>query len=438
MKQKIQYMPQEKIQKIQEALFKSTVDYLANHSDYYKRMFEANSINPSTINTLDDLQRIPITTKEDLLKYNDQSYCFGLSGAADVVSTSGSTGIRPIVHPLTQTDLHRLAYNEQMSFKIADMGSEERVMLNTVLDGSFVAGLAYYLGVKRIGSTVVRAGAKNWRLQLEILSNQNISTIIGVPSNLIKLRRYCAENNFDISKCNIKKLILIGESIRNKDFTLNQLGRRLLECYPQANFHSTYANTETCTSFCECEFGHGGHLLPDLAYVEIVDNDGRPLGKGEIGRLIITTFGGQGMPLLRYDTGDITFLCNEQCACGRTTPRIGPILSRNNNIIKIGGITFSQAQIENAILSIPQIDDYCIVVGRSEEGISTIQILYSLRVYLDGFDENILKRKIWNLVRVNPELKCCSLEKLEEAQTVNRLRKTQRFINEAMQGDQIG
>lgn len=432
MKQEIQYMPQEKIKKIQEALFKSTVDYLTNHSDYYKKMLEVNNIDPSTINTLGDLERMPITTKEDLLKYNNQCYCLDLSDAADIVSTSGSTGLRPIVHPLTQTDLHRLAYNEQMSFNIANMDPRERIMLSTALDGSFVAGMAYYLGVKRIGASIVRAGSKNWHLQLEILMNQNITTIIGVPSNLVKLWRYGIENDFDIRKCNVKKLILIGESIRNKDFTLNQLGRRLVECYPQASIHSTYANTEICTSFCECEFGCGGHLLPELAYAEIVDQDGHSLGEGEIGRLIITTFSSQGMPLLRYDTGDITFLCHERCACGRTTSRIGPILSRINNIIKINGITFSQAQIENVILSIPQINDYCIVVSQSKEGISTVQILYSLQPWLDSFDENILKWQIWNSIRVNPELKCCDLEELEKNQTVNKLRKPQRFINKTV------
>lgn len=434
MKQSIYYASQEKIRKMQEGLLKSTVSYLAKYSDYYKKLFEVNHIDPAAMHTIDDLQRIPITKKEDLLEYNDQFYCSGLQGAADVVSTSGSTGLYPILHPLTTGDLHRLAYNEQMSFRIAAMRSEERVMLNTALDGSFAAGMAYYLGVKRIGASIVRAGSKNWRLQLEILVNQNITTIIGVPSNLIKLWRCGIENNFDISKCNIKKLILIGESIRNGDFTLNQLGRRLSECYPQAGLHSTYANTETCTSFCECEYGCGGHLLPDLAYAEIVDNNGQPLGEGKTGRLLITTFGGQGMPLLRYDTGDITFLCNEQCACGRTTPRIGPIVSRVSNIMKIDGITFSQAQMENAILSMPQIDDYCIVVGQNEEGINTIQILYSLCGSTDVFDENILKRRIWNMVRVNPELKCCNTNDMEIAQNVIKSRKPQRFIHRSKDG----
>ena len=426
-----QYITQDKLKAMQKELFKSTAIYLAKHSKYYEKIFKEINFNPFAISSIDDLHRLPIITKKDLLIYNKDIVCSSLSKVAELVSTSGSTGVNPIVHPLTRCDLRRLAYNEQMSFSIANMNEADYVMISTALDGSFVAGMAYYLGVKRIGAAVVRKRAKNWGMQLELLKSGKITTIVGVPSNLIKLSYYCAEHSFDVRKCNIKRLILIGESIRNGDFSLNQLGMRLLNWYPNAELHSTYANTETCTSFCECEFGNGGHLLHNLAYIEIVDQNGESLKEGEIGRLIITTFAAQGMPLLRYDTGDITFVINERCACGRTSMRIGPIISRANNIVKVDGVTFSQAQIENAILSVAQINDYCIVVDQ-EDGISRVKIWYSVCLEANDFDENILRDVIWNTVRVNPKLERCTLDLLEKIQNGNLSRKSLRFINKSL------
>jgi phenylacetate-CoA ligase len=245
-----------------------------------------------------------------------------------------------------------LAFNEQVSFTIPGIRNADFVMLTTALDGSFVAGLAYYLGIKRLGASIIRAGSKNLSIQVEILKKYPVSTIIGVPSNLIKLHRYCNDEGIVIEKEKIKKLVLIGETIRNEDITLNQLGRRLSECYPEATLYSTYANTETCTSFCECSAGNGGHLHPNLAYIEVLDENDQLVPNRTAGRLVMTTFGCQGMPLLRYDTGDITFIDNEKCSCGRTTQRIGPILGRMQNILKISGTTCSQAQLENAVLSV--------------------------------------------------------------------------------------
>lgn len=422
------YDSKDVIEQCQIQLLKKTLNYVYKYSCFYKRMFDTNHIKISEINTLSDIEKLPITTKHDLLTYNNDFYCGEIKEASDIVTTSGSTGIKPIIHPLTQRDLSRLMLNETLSFEIAGIDNNDAVMLCTALDGSFVAGLAYYYGLKNTAGAVFRVGAKSLHAQAEILYRYNISTIVGVPSNLIKLFKYM-ESNHLYGADKVRKMVLIGESIRNKNLSLNQLGSRLASCYPNAELHSTYANTETCTSFCECNIGNGGHLLPNLAYIEIVDEVGNRVEEGHVGRLLITTFDAQGMPLLRYDTGDLTYLINEPCKCGIKAQRIGPILDRNKSISKIGGVTFSQSQLENVILSIPQIDDYCIVIDKDDNETAQAKVFYLTLLENSKHVGMILKQKIWDCVRISVEVECCTQVQLHEKQHITNSRKPVRYIN---------
>lgn len=413
---------------LQARLLRNAIKYAYNHSLYYQKVFNSQKIDIFSIQTTDDLIKLPITTKLELLKNNEEFFCCNIRDASDIVTTSGSTGVNPIIHPLTLGDICRLSYNERLSFEISNIVPEDSVLLTVALDGSFVAGLAYYLGLKKIGSSVIRVGSKNMCMQAEVIKRNNITVIVGVPSNLIKLYRYMQNKQyFGCEK--ITKLLLIGESIRNRDYSLNQLGTRLSKCFPHASLHSTYANTETCTSFCECSAGEGGHLLTNLAYVEIVDDNGYRVKDGELGHVVITTYGAQGMPLLRYDTGDISFLNSEKCKCGRTSQRLGPIISRTHNISKIGGVTFSQAQLENVILSCSMVDDYCIIVQTNEDNIQSVKI-YVVSSCNSEDVRLFIKQKVWNYIRISVEVECESWETLIRKQSSNNTRKPLRFIYE--------
>ena len=386
----VDYTHCESLANVQAQLLRNTVNYVYQHSSYYKKRFDSINIDIHSIKSMDDLLMLPIITKLELLEHNEDFFCCRIPEAADIVTTSGSTGLNPIIHPLTYGDLCRLSYNEKLSFEISNIDKNDHVLLTTALDGSFVAGLAYYLGLKEIGTSVIRAGSKNMFMQADVINRYNITAIVGVPSNLIKLYRYMQNNHYDGAN-QITKLVLIGESIRNRDFTLNQLGIRLSKCFPYARLYSTYANTETCTSFCECSAGKGGHLLPNLAFVEIVDDGGFRVKDGELGRVIITTFGAQGMPLLRYDTGDISFLNSEKCEL---------------------------------------VEDYCIIVQTDEDNIQ------SVKIYVTSYDHNtkelisLIKQKVWNFVRISVEVEYSSWEDLKKKQNSNNTRKPLRFIYE--------
>ena len=427
MNNKIEYDTTENIKLLQSKLLRQTLRYANRFSPFYHNLFSRHEIKVKDILSVDCLELLPLTTKEDLLKYNKDFFCCH-DCYADIVTTCVYTGVQPIIHPLSQCDLTGLAYNEFISFMEPPVTSSDYVMLAVALDGSFVAGLAYYMGIKRLGVSIVRAGSKNIHIQYKILKNFPITTIIGVPSNLIKLREYCLKEGMTNRLNSINKLILIGESIRNKDFTLNELGKRISACYPNANLFSTYANTETCVSFCECSAGKGGHLHPDLAYIEILDNENRRVKNGEIGRLVITTFGNQSMPLIRYDTGDVTFIADEPCECGRTSQRIGPILSRKKNIFKIGGVTFGQIQLENILLSHNSVIDYCVKIQYERDGLPTVSVWVSCKEENNNVAKQI-RQKIWEELRIMVCVSSCSTEELVKIQQSTGSRKLVRYIN---------
>lgn len=423
----INFASGERIADLQNRLLRESLRYLQKHSPYYRSFFREHHISDLDGITIDNIRQIPITGKKELTTYNYDFFCNDISEAADIVSTSGSTSQMPILHPLTRTDLARLAYNEKVSLQKTGLGSSDLVMLATALDGSFVASLAYYLGLKELGTGVIRAGARDFALQSKLLAAYPVTAIIGVPSNILRLYEYCRTNKQDISLKGVSRLILIGEAIRDRNFELNQLGKRLADCFPAAALFSTYANTETCSSFCECSAGSGGHLNPDLAYAEIVDDEGRVLEDGQIGHLVITTFGLEGMPLLRYDTGDITFLKHGKCDCGRSSVRVGPILGRREGIIKINGITLQLAALGEILLGIPEIRDYCIQVEKEENGTAGLWVYYEADDASADMVTRKIKQEIWDATRVSARVRPVSCEQLRSLQYAGGSRKPVRY-----------
>jgi len=137
------------------------------------------------------------------------------------------------------------------------------------------------------------------------------------------------------------------------------------------------------------------------------------------------------MPLLRYDTGDITFIINEKCSCGRITQRIGPILGRTKSIIKISGVTFSQIQLENVILSTSYVNDYCIVIRKNNDGIQCVNIYISSMEKKNNQMIQNIKQNIWESIRITTEVIYCDINKLKEIQTSTDSRKPLRFIDQS-------
>ena len=376
----IEYKSVEEIKAYQEGLLHEALVYLKNNSPYYQRMFKSYGINIEKIRHIEDLVKIPFTEKKDLQLFNDEFLCCPKAKIIDYITTSGTLG-DPVTFGCTEKDLQRLAYNEKKSFECAGVKPGDIVQLMTTLDKRFMAGLAYFLGLREMGAGVIRVGNGIPELQWDTIRRIKPDTIMCVPSFILKLIQYAEDHNIDYKNSSIRRIIGIGEGLRDQNFDLNLLGRKIKEKWDVQLF-ATYSSTEMGATFSECEFGKGGHVHPELIIVEIIGEDGLPVPDGQPGEIVVTTLGVEGMPLLRFRTGDIAAKIVEQCQCGRNSYRLTPLVGRKNNMIKLKGTTLYPPAINDVLDNTDYVENYVIEVRQSEAGTDDVVVKIGL---MSGF-----------------------------------------------------
>lgn len=414
------------IKLLQEKLLQEQLAYISKNSKYYQQIFQRNGIDFEKIKTLEDLQKIPITTKDDLQKFNNDFICVPKNKIIDYVTTSGTLG-DPVTFAMTEKDLERLAYNEAISFASAGGSENEVYQLMTTIDRRFMAGLAYFLGARKLGAGIIRVGAGMPELQWDTIKKMSPTALITVPSFILKLIDSAEKNNIDYRNSSIKKAICIGEPIRNSDFSLNTLGEKIKEKWDIELF-STYASTEMATAFTECEAGRGGHHHPELIVVEFLDDNDQPVKQGEAGEVTITTLGVEGMPLLRFKTGDICFHHSEKCECGRNTLRLGPVIGRKKQMIKYKGTTLYPPALYDILNNIEQVENYVVEVFTNEIGTDEILIHLAAKEKSDALIKNISDHFRAKL-RVTPTIKFVSPAEINVMQNPEMSRKPVKFID---------
>lgn len=424
----IQFASQQEIKQYQEGLLIEALQYLKAHSLFYQRMFEEHHIDVDKIRTIEDLQQLPVTTKTDLQQYNDDFICVPREKIIDYITTSGTLGT-PVSFVLTENDLQRLSYNEVLSFTTAGCTANDVMQLMTTIDRRFMAGLAYFMGARELGMGVCRVGNGIPELQWDTINRIHPTCGMVIPSFLLKLIDYAERNGIDYRQSSLKKCICIGESLRTyPDYELNTLGKRIREHWSDIEMHSTYASTEMQSSFTECNQFHGGHLQPDLIIVEFLDDDNNPVAEGEAGEVTITTLQVEGMPLLRFKTGDICYRHSEPCACGRNTIRLSPVLGRKGQMIKYKGTTLYPPALFDILENIPAVKNYIVEVYTNNIGTDEILI----RVGTEEESER-LEKEIKDLfrakIRVAPTVRFVSPEHITQLQFPPMSRKPVKFFD---------
>lgn len=398
------------IRKEQEQSLQSALRYLQEHSRFYQRMFKRENIDIAKIQTLEDLHQIPVTTKDDLQKYNEDFLCVPKEDVFDYVTTSGTLG-DPVTFCLTRSDVDRLAYNEQLSFSTAGCGKGDILQLMTTIDRRFMAGLAYFLGARELNCGAVRVGNGIPELQWDTIRRIHPTFCMVVPSFLIKLVQYARQHGIDVSRCSLKRAICIGEALRTPtpDFALSTLGRQIMNAWPSLELFSTYASTEMQTSFTECQYHCGGHLPPQLIIVEFLDDNNQPVAEDKSGEVTVTTLGVEGMPLLRFKTGDICYHYTEPCKCGRQTMRLSSVVGRKKQMIKYKGTTLYPSAFYNILDEIDGVKNYIVEAYTNELGTDSITV----RIGSERTDAEFLKsiKDIFrSKIRVAPDIVFESVE----------------------------
>ena len=423
---RIETLARDEIKAYQNGRLIEFLQYIDSNSRYYSRLFRKNQINISTIKGIDDLPALPLTTKEDLHNYNDDFICVSRDKIIDLITTSGTLG-DPVTFAMTDKDLDRLAYNEYLSLSCAGTNEKDVFQLMTTIDRRFMAGLAYFLGARKLGAGIIRVGNGMPELQWDTIIRMKPTAFIVVPSFLLKLIEYAEKNNIDYRNTGVKKAICIGETLRNHDFTLTTLGKKILEKW-DIELYSTYASTEMSTAFTECKHAVGGHQHPELIIVEFLDDNNMPVGEDEAGEVTVTTLGVEGMPLLRFKTGDICYHYTEACACGRTTTRLGPVIGRKKQMIKFKGTTLYPPALFDILDNIYDIGNYVVEVFTNELGTDEIQIRVSIEKSSAQF-ETRLKDRFRAKLRVAPSIIFDSVENIEKIRFPEENRKAINFID---------
>lgn len=422
----IEIQSKQKIKAFQEEKLIDQLKYLKENSPFYRRFFKENSIDIEEIKLLEDLIKIPVITKDELQKYNDEFIAVPRSKIVDYLTTSGTMG-EPVVFTETEADLQRLAYNEYISFACADSKREDIFQLMVTLDRRFMAGMAYYEGIRKLGAGIIRVGPGNPGLQFDTIKRINPTALVTVPSFLLKLIEYAEANNIDYKNSSIKKAICIGESLRNKDLTLNVLGEKIKSKW-DIDLYSTYASTEMGTAFTECCEGVGGHHHPEMIIVEFLDENNNPVAEDEPGEVTITNLGVEGMPLLRFKTGDICYHYSDRCRCGRNTIRLGPVIGRTKQMIKYKGTTLYPPALYDTLNGIDGVINYIVEVSTNKIGTDDILIKVGSEV-TDSEMEKSIKDHFRSKLRVAPSILFSDPKTISREQFPEMSRKPITFID---------
>ena len=381
---------------------------------------------PDAVKTLSHLAELPLTSKHDLAAVGDAAFACRFEMVREWVTTSGTTG-KPLRVPLTADDLDRLAENEAVALNIAGLGRGDTLILALALDRMFVAGLAYWLGAQKLGAACIRAGSA-YGTQMNVLESllygKQRKFVITVPSLLAGADNMAQGDKVDTD---IHAVIGIGEPLRAATLIPNALARRLSDTL-HVPVLSTYACTETCSTFAEGPMCVGGHLNPALAVVEVVDEHGAAVKPGTLGEVVLTPLGVKGMPLVRFCTGDIAALYPDPCPCGRTTPRLGPVVGRNRQLLKVRGSSLFPSAIFDCLNALAEVRDYAVVAHREHDLSDRIELHVCLTRNTAQIRERVLHRAR-ALLKVQPKMIVADMAAIRHLQSSSNPRKPSRFID---------
>lgn len=377
------------------------------------------------LKTVADFFRLPITTKTDLVKNNLDFLAVDATAICEWVTTSGTTG-KPVRIALSKRDIQRLAENEAAALRLAGMRAGDGLIIAVGMDRLFVAGLAYWLGAQKLGSVCLRSGPS-------LVDFGNITGtplepsgrwfIIGVPSLL-----GAGLKSAGALPPHMGGVIGIGESLCDADLNPNAICRILQSC-THAPVLSTYASTETCSTFAQGPNCRANHLNPRLAIMEILDDHDRPVPTGTPGRVVITPLGQHAMPLLRFDTGDIATLYTDRCPCGRRTPRLGPILGRAAQLLKIQGVSVFATAIVDLVREVYRGMDTVVLADRDSLGSDRVTIYVVCPAQRQAMFKKRFDRAAQSRLKWLPPIQYCHAPAIAEIRALRPSRKTSIFID---------
>jgi phenylacetate-CoA ligase len=346
-------IPREDLRKLQYRLLKTLVYRLYSFSSFYHDRMKEARVHPDDVRSLEDITRLPFMKKQDLRdNYPDRIFTAAQEDLVRYHVSSGTTG-KPTVVGYTQNDLDNWTISLARALTSCGLGRGDVIQVSYGY-GLFTGGLGLHYGAERIGATVLPTSVGNTERQIELMQDLKSTAIACTPSYLLHMGEVAEKMGVSIKKDTRLKVGILGAepwTERMRDRMQEWLGIRAYDIYGTSELSGPM--------FCECAEQKGIHIWGDLAYVEILDPEtSEPLSPGEKGELVITMLQKEALPMIRYRIGDITYLADETCTCGRTHPRIGRITGRVDDMLIIRGINVFPSQIEHALMNIPEVGQH--------------------------------------------------------------------------------
>jgi len=389
--QKEEVMPKEELRELQLKRLRWVVRHAYENVAHYRQKLKTAGVHPDDIKRLEDVAKLPFTTKNDFA----ENYPFGLFAVPkeEIVrlhTSSGTTG-KPKVVGYTTNDLEN--WINLVARCLYMVGVRKRdVFQNMANYAFFTGGLGIHDGAERIGAMVIPAGVGNTERQVRCMADFGTTAIHSTPSYALHVKEIAEELGLD------DKLSLRIGCFGAEPWSENT--RKRLEDAFNIKAYDSYGLSEMNgpgVAF-ECEEQNGLHIWADHYLVEIIDpKTGEPVSDGERGELVLTSLTKEALPVLRYRTGDITFIMDEECSCGRTHPKIHRILGRSDDMIIVRGINVFPSQIEHVLMQIPEVGDHFQVVITRNGSLDEITVRVEVRDELftgELFDLQRLQQKV--------------------------------------------
>jgi len=422
----IERMPVDELKKVQEEKLVQLVNYVYNHSPFYKKRFDKAGISPGDIRSLADITRLPFTTKQDLRDtYPTGMFCVPRKMVVRYHASSGTTG-KPIVVGYTKNDIEEWTISLSRALTSIGVGREDVVQVGYGY-GLFTGGLGLHYGAEMIGASVIPTSSGNTERQIELMQDLGSTVIACTPSYFLYMSEVVNKLGLNFKDNTKLKCGVFGAEPWSQEM------RQRIETQTGIKAYDIFGTSEISGPlFTECTYQDGIHIWADQFLIEVIDpKTGEQLPDGESGELVVTTLVKEALPLIRYRIGDLTVINSEPCKCGRTHPRIMRILGRTDDMIIVRGINVFPGQVEAVLMNIPEVaEHYQLVVDREKElDTLTVQVEVTKDVFSDKISDLMrLEDKVGKSLKTVLNLSA-KIELVEPGTITRSMGKAQRVID---------
>ncbi|MFI3269493.1 MAG: phenylacetate--CoA ligase [Rikenellaceae bacterium] len=411
-------MSREEMRKLQGERLHKTVQRVYHNTPFYREKMQQMGVTPDDIQTVDDIVKLPFTTKQDLRdNYPYGLFAVPISEIVRLHASSGTTGL-PTVVGYTRKDIS--IWSEMMTRCLTAYGVSQSDIVSVGYGyGLFTGGLGAHYGAENLGSTVIPMSTGNTQKQIQLMRDFQASVIMCTPSYSLYLADSLEGKN--ITKSDLK--LRIG-AFGAEPWTEEM--RREIEARLGIDAYNIYGLSEIMGPGVshECECKNGSHIIEDHFIPEIIDpKTFEQLPAGEQGELVFTTITKEGMPLLRYRTKDLCSLIDEPCECGRTNVRMTRIVGRSDDMLIIRGVNVFPSQIEEVILNIPELEPhYLIELDRvNNQDVFEVKVEVKAEAFSDDMQQMMsIKSKVaqsmHSMLGLNPTIKLVAPRTIERSQ----------------------